>query len=170
MEQGGGRLSGLKRGTLLLASGWGVQLVAGYLLNSWLGQRLGPEVYGTYGVVMAVLLWVEVGAISGIPTAVQKFTAASRNQAAAILKAANRMQGVFVALLFGVAVALASHIAGWMGDRTLAGPLRLALWDIWVYSYFFIYLSLQNGFKKFGTQALLVAVYALNRRLRVLRA
>lgn len=156
-------MSGLKRGTLFLVSGWAVQLLAGYFLNSWLGRTLAPEVYGTYGVVMAVLLYIEVGAISGIPTAVQKFVSAHQDQAEAIVRVANWAQFVFVSVLFGAAMLLAPWVSSLMGDRALIWPLRIALWDIWVYSYFFIYMSVQNGLKRFGVQALLIVVYSLSK-------
>lgn len=160
-------MSAVKRGTLLLVSGWGVQLVTGYLMNSWLGRTLAPEVYGTYGVVMAVLLYMEIGVISGIPTAVQKFVASHEPQAASIVRVANRLQFVYITVMFGLSMALAPWISRLMGDVALVGPMRIAFWDLWVYSYFFIYMSAQNGLRRFGRQAALIMIYSISKLLSV---
>ena len=85
-------MTGFKKGTIYLILGWTTQLCAGYFLNFWLGRKLGVEGYGTYGVVMSILLWIEVGVISGLPTAIQKFVSANESRALSIMKAAVRIQ------------------------------------------------------------------------------
>lgn len=156
-------MSGLKRGTIFLIWGWAIQLIAGYFLNIWLARRFGPEIYGTYGVVMGLLLWIEVGTISGIPTAIQKFVASNENRAKAILRESCQLQFVGVSVLFVVVYACAPYIGRVLKDTFLASQLRVALWDIWVYSYFFIFMSLQNGLHRFAHQAILIGVYSASR-------
>ncbi|MCK5146677.1 oligosaccharide flippase family protein [bacterium] len=156
-------MSNIKRGTFLLASAWGVQLICGYGIASWLSTQLDVVAYGTYGVIMSVLIWIEVGAISGLPTAVQKYTASHRSDVRHILKIVNAAQIIFVAVLFILAQILAPWISRQLGDASYVSYLRLASWDIWVYSFFFIYMSVQNGFKNFGRHALLITIYSITK-------
>jgi O-antigen/teichoic acid export membrane protein len=156
-------LSILRIGTIFLITGWGIQLLSGYFLNTWLARRMGPEIYGNYGVVMALLLWIEVGAISGIPTAVQKFVSSKMNDSRIILKKACQLQIVYVSLLFFVSFLCAPVIGRLFQDNHLSFYFRIALWDIWLYSFFFILMALQNGLHQFKKQAYLILVYSVSK-------
>jgi O-antigen/teichoic acid export membrane protein len=151
---------GLKRGTLLLSLGWASQLLFGYAINAWLAHVFGAAGLGLYGVAMSILLWIEIGVISGLPTAVQKFTASHPGEAGGILRSANRLQAVSVTVIFAIAFLAAPLSSRWLGDERLAGLLRIAIWDLWFYGFFFVFMSFQNGLKRFGNQAFLVAFYA----------
>jgi len=129
---------------------------------------MGPEIYGNYGVIMALLLWIEVGAISGIPTAVQKFVSAKMNESRTILKKACQLQIVYVALLFFVSFLCAPVIGRLFHDDHLGFYFRIALWDIWLYSFFFILMALQNGLHQFKKQAYLIAVYSVSKLVCVI--
>lgn len=148
--------------------GWGVQLLTGYVINSWLAKTLDPQLYGTYGVVMGILMWFEVGAISGIPTALQKFTAADETKAAAFLTAASRMQALFTLFLFVTGYLCAPVIAAALKDSGLTSYLKIAIWDIWIYSAFFILMSLQNGLYRFSRQAVMIGVFSVAKMVSVI--
>jgi stage V sporulation protein B len=156
-------LAELKKGTIYLFIGWIVQILAGYCLTIWLGRILGPEGYGTYGVVMSILLWIEVGAISGFPTSIQKFVSAEPQKTYAILKTASRLQFYYILILFIMFFGVASIIAKLLKDMHIQFYIRIAIWDIWLYGYFFILMSLQNGLKHFRKQALLMGIYAVSK-------
>lgn len=153
---------------MLLMFGWGVQLVAGYVINSWLANTLSPELYGSYGIVMGILIWFEVGAISGVPIALQKFTAANEQQASRFLVLSSRMQAVFTLLLFSAGFFGAPLIARLLKDAGLSGHLRIAVWDIWVYSAFFILMYLQNGLYRFSRQAVMIIVFSVSKMAAVI--
>jgi O-antigen/teichoic acid export membrane protein len=154
---------GLKRGTMLLSLGWAAQLVSGYAINIWLARIFGAEGLGLYGVTMSILMWVEIGLISGLPTAVQKFTASHPDEAGSIFRSASRMQIVSITVVFGVAFIVSPWFSRFLGDARLTGLIRIAIFDLWFYGLFFITLSLQNGLKRFGGQAFLIAFYAVTR-------
>lgn len=152
---------------MLLMFGWGVQLVTGFLLNRWLAKTLSLELYGTYGIVMGILMWFEIGAISGIPTALQKFTAADERQASRFLVLSSRIQAVFTLFFFGTAFLGAPLIGDFLKDTALAGYLKIAVWDIWTYSAFFILMHLQNGLLRFSRQALMIIVFSVAKMVAV---
>lgn len=158
----------LGRGTLILAFGWVVQILALYCLTFWLGRTLGPEGYGTYYVVMSILLWIEIGAINGLPTAIQKFVSAHREKAYGIVKEASQLQFYTVTGLFIIFFIFAPNIGRLFQDSQLKEYLRIALWDVLVYGYFFIFMALQNGLRYFFRQTILIMVYSLSKLVAVI--
>jgi len=156
-------VTGFKKGTIYLILGWTTQLCAGYFLNFWLGRKLGVEGYGTYGVVMSILLWIEVGVISGLPTAIQKFVSANESRAMSIMKAAARIQFWYITIIFFLSFLAAPLIAEGLKDSNIAFYLRIAVLDVWIYGFFFMILSLQNGLHRFGIQAILIGVYGISK-------
>lgn len=152
-----------KQGTFYLIMAWTVLLLTGYVLNILLARYLGPESYGTYGLVMSVLLWIEIVIINGLPYAVQKFISSDESRSGAILWTAGKMQFVTAAVLFGISFALAPLIAGFFKDAGLVVWFRIAFIDILVYGFFHIFSSYQNGLQHFGKQAVLLVIYGLSK-------
>jgi len=161
-------LSSLKKGTVYLTAAWGVQLIAGYGINTWLAKSLDPAIYGTYGVVMSILLWFEIGAISGIPTAVQKFTAAAEKSSTHLLKIAGFIQLIFITIFFIAGLFFAPIIGRVLHDEALTALLKIALWDIWVYGFLFVLMSFQNGLHNFNRHAVILVVYAVTKMVGVI--
>lgn len=159
----GNNVDGLKKGTLFLLAGQAVSLVAGYGIHVWLARTLGPGQYGIYGVVMSLLLWIEVGVISGIPMAVQKFVSAAPDKAGAVIKKTAGMQVVYIVVLFSASFVLAPLVASLFRHAEIAGYLRIALIDLWVYGIYFIFLNLQNGLHNFRKQAALILLYSASK-------
>ena len=89
----------------------------GYLINIWLARYLGPADYGTYGVVMSLLLWIEMGTISGLPGAGQKFISAYENRAYGVLVSIIRLQAIFIAILFLLSFIAAPFIGSLLKDN-----------------------------------------------------
>ncbi len=153
-------MSVLNRGTFYLSLGWSVQLIAGYLMKIWLTRELGPSEYGNYGVVMSILLWIEMGAINGLSTATQKFIADSPDNARGILWSIAKIQMIVNSILFLPCFFCASHIANLLKAPELGVLIQIAIWDIWVYSLYFMFFSLMNGLQRFDRQAGILIFYA----------
>ena len=151
----------MRKGTFILSIAWSVQLLAGFAINRWLGLYLGPELYGTYGVIMEILLWLEIGVISGIPIAIQKFIAADESKAKVILQKASVLQVWVMAVIFSVSFFMAPLIANIYQEPQFTFFLKIAILDIWVYGFFFVFVSLQNGLRHFKKQAFLIGFYAV---------
>jgi len=151
----------MRKGTFILSIAWSVQLLAGFAINRWLGLYLGPELYGTYGVIMETLLWLEIGVISGIPVAIQKFIAADESKAKVVLQKASVLQVWVMAVIFSVSFFMAPFIAKIYQEPQFTFFLKIAILDIWVYGFFFVFVSLQNGLRHFKKQAFLIGFYAV---------
>lgn len=156
-------MSTLKKGTFILFIGWSIQLLAGYALKIFVAGHLGPVGYGQYGVIMSILLWIEMGAINGFSTAVQKFVADDAKNLKAILLMIGKIQLLVNAILFGLCYFNAQFIAGLFNDSQLSPLLQFALWDIWIYSFYFMFFSALNGLHRFGKQTLVISIYAISK-------
>ena len=131
-----------RRGTVYLTAAWSVVVLTGYVFNVWLARTFTADQYGVYGVVMAVLVWIEIVIINGLPYAVQKFVASDSENAGAILHAAGRIQAVVAVILFAVSYLAAPLIAAFFRDARLTWLFRLAFVDILVYGFFHLLASL----------------------------
>jgi O-antigen/teichoic acid export membrane protein len=149
----------LKRGTLMLMTGWFAILVTGYLLNFFLARWFATESFGNYGFVIAVLMWFEIFVINGIPIAVQKFVSARGKDAYSILWTSLRVQFVLVAVLMVLLMVSAPLFAAAFRDPKLTPYFRLAFLNIPFYGFFHLLVSFQNGLRRFGKQAFCYAFY-----------
>jgi len=143
----------------------GAQLFAtlcGYLVALLLARALGPEGFGVYGVVASLLLSVELVARLGIPTAALKLLAEGRPAE----------QVIPLSALLTLAAALFAFLALWLAAPAIASALglpggsalvRLAAFDIPVFAFYFLWVSLAAGQGRFRLRALLVVLYAAAR-------
>jgi len=134
----------------------------------WLGRELGAVEYGIYGVIMGLVVWIEVGAVSGLPTAVQRFVSAHEDMASAIVRSVAGLQLITIFVFFLPTFLLSPVIGHVFGNVRLGYYLQIAICDIWLYGFFFVTMFLQNGLHRFGRQAVLIAVYSLTRMILVM--
>src|SRR4030095_7364977 len=76
------------RGILQGVVGRGLSFGCAYLATIILARRLGPEDYGTYGMVISVLLWIEQTGRFTVPPAAAKLIPEDRERAVAIQEVA----------------------------------------------------------------------------------
>ena len=153
----------LKQGTFYLVIAWSMMLLSGYALNVWLARHFTPIEYGTYGLVMSILLWIEIIVINGIPYALQKFVSSDEENGYSILRTSVRLQLIIAVALFLISVGMASIIASLLKDQQLTSSLRIAFGDILFFGFYHLLVSFQNGFKRFDRQAILIVVYAIGK-------
>lgn len=152
-----------KKGTLVLITTWSIFILTGYVINVWVARYFGPEVYGTYGLVMSILVCTEVVMINGLPYAVRKFVSSDSSRAYSILWTAGRMQFVVSVVLFILSFLAAPLLASFYKDDRLVLYFRIAFLDILVYGFFHLFASFQNGLKHFEKQAVLLIFYVLSK-------
>lgn len=139
----------------------GLFLVSGYVVNVWLGRLLGPEDFGRFGVVIALITILNLIQYSGIPQAVARFTAQSPADGPGILRLGAELQlGVALLLTFGL-WASAGWVAAVLGDDSLAGPLRIGALVLPPYGLFTLLLAFHNGQRAYSRQTLTQAAHAL---------
>ncbi len=152
----------LRRGTVFLILAWAVVLVSGYALTLFLASTLKVD-YRDYGVVMSVLLWLEIVVNSGIPYAVQKFTASHRDRAYSILRSGFAVQIVAASVLYAMAFFLSPFLAKLFRGENLTSCFRIAFVNIFLYGFFHLVASFQNGLGRFERQAFLLSIFAIAR-------
>jgi len=141
----------------------GVLTLSGYVLNVFLARHFGPEQYGVYGVAMAVLVWVELFVINGVPTAMQKFLAETPERARAWVKLGRRMQFGYALLVFALFVATVPLMSASFDDPNFKKFLWIAAPDILLYGLYWFYLGVHSGLHRFESQALIIASYGLSK-------
>lgn len=156
----------------MLILGWVTLLITGYVIQVWLGRTFGPETYGLYGVVTSVLMWLEIFVITGLPYSVQKFVSSDEKNAYSILWTAGRVQAVLIGILFLVGFIAAPFLANLFPKVTehtrLPFYFRIAFLHLIFYGFFHLFISLQNGLRRFNIQAGLFALYALSKVVLVI--
>jgi len=154
-------MSSFTRGAFQLMAAQTVFMLSGYVLNVFLARRFGPELYGAYGVVMAVLVWAEIFVINGIPTAMQKFLAESPS--ATLFRLGRRMQFGYTLVILLLFAALTPAIGAWLREPDFKKFLWIAAPDILLYGLYWFYLGAHNGLHRFDSQALIVIFYGLSK-------
>jgi O-antigen/teichoic acid export membrane protein len=157
------KMRSFTRGTFLLMAAQGVLMLSGYALNVFLARYFGPEQYGVYGVAMAVLVWVELFVINGVPTAMQKFLAESPERAATWLRLGRRMQFGYALSIFIIFMLSAPLISASLGDSAFKKILWIAAPDILLYGLYWFYLGAHSGLHRFESQALVIASYGISK-------
>lgn len=149
------------RGTLQQLAARGCFMVSAYTITVILARELGPAVYGVYGLVMSVLLWVELGATAGIPGAMSRLLPHyERTRAAEFENTAFALLLAISGGLFAICCALAPFVAHLFRLPGEAWLFRLAFLDIPIYAVYIGYQGMLNGYRHFGKVSLAVIAYS----------
>jgi O-antigen/teichoic acid export membrane protein len=141
---------------------------AGYLVAIVLGRSLGPEQYGTYGIIYSLLLGIELIGRLGVPQAVSRLIAGGRQPAQELVQ---------TGLAATLVVSLVLFAAFWLGAPQLAAVfglsdgtrlLRIAALDIPIHLLYIAGVHVVNGHRRFAQEAAATVVYATARALGVL--
>jgi O-antigen/teichoic acid export membrane protein len=149
----------LAKGTIYLMSAQLIFLIGGYAIHFGLGRYLGPELYGTFGVIISLLTICRVLVESGTVGAVSKYTAERRELVVGIKNQIIKIQIIFALIIFAFLFTLASLIAGLLKDSTLTSYIRFIAFFIPISSLYAVYLGLLNGIRAFGKQAKISIIY-----------
>jgi O-antigen/teichoic acid export membrane protein len=148
------------RGTLYLGLQQIVAFLAMMALHVASGRYFGPEVYGLFFVVNAVITLLIVTFLSGIPHAVAKFTAEDTRQAFGILGRGFLIQCVLSVVLAVALASLAGPLARLLGNASYGPLLRIGALAIPLLALAHLFIHVLNGMQWFRRQAL--ALVALN--------
>lgn len=157
----------LGKATILLLISQVVFLVSGYAINVGLARILGPRDFGTFGVVMSLLLVVELFVITGIPIALQKYVAENIEASRLLLRRTLPWHLLYSLVVFGLFWLASPLIARLLKDASLTFYLQIAGIDIIFYGLYKYFLSLQNGLHQFGRQTISGIAYALSKPLAI---
>jgi len=149
----------LAKGTVYLMSAQLVFLISSYAIHFGLARHLGPELYGTFGIILSLLTICRVFVEPGTVRAISKYTAERKELAVAIKNQAMKIQIIFALIIFTSLFALAPLIANLLKDSTLIPYIRFIAFFIPVSSLYAIYFGLLNGIRAFGKQAAVSIIY-----------
>ncbi|RMF65195.1 MAG: hypothetical protein D6743_08300, partial [Calditrichaeota bacterium] len=153
----------IARGTILMMLGQASFLLSAFAINFGLARLLGPEEYGTFGVVMSVLIVVELLVITGIPELIQKYGGENPENMRLLKRVTLRWQIIYSFVVFALFWGAAPLIADSLSDARLTFLIRIASTDIVVYGLFKYYQALQNGLHRFDRHAVLGIAYSISK-------
>lgn len=151
------------KGTIYLMVTNVIFIISGYAIHFGLARYLGPELYGVFGVILALLTISETLLMKGMREAVIKFTSEDEESASSIKNKALEIQTVFSLLVFIFLISLAPLIADKLNDISLVNCIRLSAFIIPVMALYSVYNGHLNGIRAFGKQAKTGIVYSLTK-------
>jgi len=158
----------LAKGTIYLMSAQLVFLISSYAIHFGLGRYLGPELYGTFGIILSLLTICRVLVEPGTVRAISKYTAERKELAVVIKNQAIKIQIILALLIFVFLFTLAPLIASLLKDSTLIPYIRFIAFFVPAFSLYAVYFGLLNGIKAFGKQATVSIIYHVIKVLVVL--
>jgi len=153
----------LALGTAFVLAGQVVFVLCGYVLHFFLSRAVDPVAYGSYGLIINVLIWTEYALNNGMPWAVRKLLPTYPRVASGILRTGLKWQIVIGWVLYAATTLLAPWFAGVIGDSSLTFHLRLALTDILLMALYTFYRGALNGLRLFAAQGASLVAYAVGK-------
>ncbi|MFC1923746.1 flippase [Chloroflexota bacterium] len=141
------------KGTLYLMLANVFFLISSYAIHFGLGRYFGPETYGTYGIILALMTIVNQLLTTGFPQGASKYIAERSTSLNSIVRDSRRIQLLFSVLIFALYFGLAHVIANLFNDATLTSYIRISAFVIPFSALFAIYsYGYLNGLKEFSKQ------------------
>ncbi len=158
----------LAKGTAILGIQQAVAFLGMMTLHVATGRYFGPEIYGLFSVVHAVLSLLVFTFLTGLPHAVTRFTAENREAARSVLRL-----GVLFQSAIGIALALGLYVGAGAAARLLdnASLLPLFQWGalaLPMTGIALLYAHGMNGLHWFGRQALVLGAMSVLKVVAVL--
>jgi len=149
------------RGVLQGVVGRALSFVFAYVTTIILARRLGPAAYGTYGIVISVLLWIEQTGRFTIPAAAAKLIAEDDDRSARVQEAALTLGVVLFGLLFVLLWLAATPLANLFGlDDGGARLIRIAALDLPFFGLYVTYRGAVQGHRDFLSLSIADVLYA----------
>lgn len=163
-----GKQASMGRGTLYLTVSSLLFMISGYVIHVWLGQYLGPEAYGVYGVIIALMTALNMIHYVGVPQAVSKYIAADEDRSDAILRSGLILQTGSTLIIAVAYFATADVLAALLNDGSLTPYIRTTALVLVPYSVMTLYMGYYNGLHFFKRQATINIVYSIIKTVSVI--
>ncbi len=151
------------RGTIYHMIARGIFLVSDFIVHVYFARKLGPEVYGICGVVLALLAIISQPLNIGLNQSVSKYVAEDHRRAKTLLHQGIKYQLLVIAFLMIVFLGMAGPASSLLKAADLRGYLILAAFVLPGLGIFTILLGLFNGMRSFGREALALCCYPIAR-------
>jgi O-antigen/teichoic acid export membrane protein len=143
-------------------------IFVGYVTNIFLARHFGPAEYGVYGVLTALMTAINILHVSGIPQAVSRFIAHSKNKENEILASGIRLQLTIATSASLLLFLCAPLIANLFNDANFTNYMRLMSLIFPVYGLYGLYSGYYNGLHNFKKQALMNTVYIVSKLVLII--
>lgn len=158
------RRAGMKRillfGTVTNYSSRIVVMLCNYGTSVYIARALGPNQYGIYAILFAILNLLSLVSVNGNQSAISKYVAQMPEQASAVKNSALKLNGVIALLVSGIFFFSAGPLAGLLKDPSLLPYLRMITLVIVPFFIYPVYLGYFNGLRKYHKQAVVQVTFA----------
>jgi O-antigen/teichoic acid export membrane protein len=155
-------------GTIAMVVSRGAYFVLGYIVAVVLARGLGPVPYGSYGVIMAVLVWLEQSARHAVPAAVAKLVAERPESSPTLQWSALGLNLPLHLLLFAVLWIAAPWLGRWLHVDDGAWLFRIAALDLPLYAVYATLQAIHQGQRDFIRISLVEIAYMATKVVGVL--
>lgn len=155
------------RGTVQLIAARVFFMASGYVAAVILARELGPAAYGTYGLVISLLLWLEVLSSFGIPRAAAKLISQAADPKPIVEATLASLLAIGVILLALCWIA-APYVAAFFDVESGTALLRLAVLDLPFNGLYIAYHGVLIGYQRFWQISVTLIVYSLSKLLGTL--
>jgi len=159
---GGGRVG---KGTLYHMAARGIFLVSDFAIHVYVARALGPEVYGIWGVILALLAIAAQPLNSGLSLSVSKYVAEDNRRSSALLVKGIAGQMVLAAILMSGLIGFSGPISSLLDAPVLGNYLIQMSIILPCLGAVAIWLGLFNGLRSFGRETIVMSAYPLVRSL-----
>ena len=148
---------------LLMMSARSIFVLTAFVLHVLLARWLSPHLYGVWGVLISILVWVEMSLIGALAVTASKLISENPDAARGVARTTHRIQLALSALIVVAVMLVAPLIADLLNDERLTGLLRLAFLDVPLMGAFMVYGGVLGGLLNFRGQALQSISYSFTR-------
>jgi len=136
-------------------------LACGFIIHIFLARWLGPEIYGLYGLIMSILIWVEFTVLVGIPSTYRKILSEDLILFDSVIYSIKRTFVPYCIGILAVFTCATPFIAKLFDDRRLLFLLLIAGIDIPLYGMFDAHNAILNGYRAFFKESVSNSFYIL---------
>jgi stage V sporulation protein B len=158
----------LGRGAGYLTLGNLTFILTGYITNIWLAHKLGPNQYGLYGVITALMTLLNLVQTSGLPQSLTREITKKNTSPKNALLNTIAVQAITTTLLAALIIIFAPFFAEVLNSPNSINLIRLLAFILPLYGLYAIYSGYYSGLHQFRKQALLNVIYSSAKLLLII--
>ena len=153
------------KGGSLLAVAQVIYMTCGYLMHIAITRLLGPDDYGTWGILLALLGWFELSLMQGFPKwTTRNIARESDEEKIQQIKSISILgQGIATLVMAILFYSLAIPFSRSLNDSALGILIKISSIDILIYGMYFLNLGIINGKKEYKRMFVLICLYAVSK-------
>jgi len=156
------------RRTIPLTAAAAVFGISGYVINVALARRLGPDDYGSIGLVLSILSLANVVQASGVPIVVSRLVARDESRGGSIASVGSRTQLLVSTALAVVILTLSPALERGFDQDRLTTYLIIGVLMLPGFGAMAVSGGYWNGTHRFGRQAMVTIAYALSKLVLII--